>query len=82
MPSASLATAKAVGGSSAPLTVGFAGVHRSIPEPPASAGGGGAGGPENPGGHNWASGVAQLSSADVTVTNTLFGDHNKKAIRW
>eukprot|EP01045_Picozoa_sp_COSAG04_P005652 COSAG04_NODE_265_length_18593_cov_4.226776_8_plen_240_part_00 len=58
----------AVGGSSAPLTVGFAGVHRSIPEPPASAGGGGAGGPENPGGHNWASGVAQLSSADVTVT--------------
>ena len=63
-----LARPAAVGGSSAPLTVGFAGVHRSIPEPPASAGGGGAGGPENPGGHNWASGVAQLSSADVTVT--------------
>ena len=54
--------------SSAPLTVGFAGVHRSIPEPPASAGGGGAGGPQNPGGHNWAAGVAQLSSADVRIT--------------
>ena len=61
-----------------PLTVAFAGVHRSIPRPPAAAGGGGPGGPDHPGGHNWASGFAQLSSEDIRVTAVYDFDSNTR----
>lgn len=61
-----------------PLTVGFAGVHRSVPNPPQAAGGGGAGGPEHPGGHNWASGFAQLSNDEVHVTAVYDFDSNTR----
>ena len=62
-----------------PLTVGFAGVHRSIPDPPAAAGGGGTGGPDHPGGHNWASGFAQLSGEDVRITAVYDFDSDTRA---
>jgi predicted dehydrogenase len=62
-----------------PISVAFAGVHRSVRDPPAAAGGGGQGGPENPGGHNWASGFAQLSDADVRVTAVYDYDSDTRA---